>query len=182
MNQYFFKMSQAEKNNILDQHKTIYDGYVTQFGQQSNTQPLYVQDYANDKTGLVVSNKGNVKSYTNIGINESHSMLDGIADGPLDLENGTVDFDDVENEDDDYRFFSAGVSDNEDDDDFSFHSFEIDEEEMDMDTEEDDDEDMDIDFDEKMSIDLVDEVPEDLKEDFIKKLDESLSMFKRIIK
>jgi hypothetical protein len=189
MNQYFFKMSQAEKNNILDQHKTIYDGYVTQFGQQSNTQPLYVQDYANDKAGLVVSNKGNVKSYTNIGINESHSMLDGIADGPLDLENGTVDFDDVENEDDDYRFFSAGVSDDEDDD-FSFHSFEIDEEEMDMDTEEEDidmdteedGEDMDIDFDEKMSIDLVDEVPEDLKENFIKKLDESLSMFKRIIK
>ena len=189
MNQYFFKMSQAEKNNILDQHKTIYDGYVTQFGQQSNTQPLYVQDYANDKVGLVVSNKGNVKSYTNIGINESHSMLDGIADGPLDLENCKVDFDDVENEDDDYRFFSAGVSDDEDDD-FSFHSFEIDEEEMDMDTEEEDidmdteedGEDMDIDFDEKMSIDLVDEVPEDLKEDFIKKLDESLSMFKRIIK
>ena len=191
MNQYFFKMSQAEKNNILDQHKTIYDGYVTQFGQQSNTQPLYVQDFANDKGGMVVSNKGNVKQYTNIGINESHSMLDGIADGPLDLENGTVDFDDVENQDDDYKFFSAGLP-SDDDEDFSFHSFEIDEDMEDMDMEDysededmedySDDEDMDVDFTDKLSIDLVDTVPEDMKESFVKNLDESLSMFKRIIK
>ena len=39
MGQYFFKMSQAEKNDILDKHKTIYDGYVTEYGQQRNTQP-----------------------------------------------------------------------------------------------------------------------------------------------
>jgi hypothetical protein len=82
MGQYFFKMSQAEKNDILDKHKTIYDGYVTEYGQQSNTQPLYVQDYANDKEGMVVSNKGVVKPYTNMGINESHTGLDMIADDP----------------------------------------------------------------------------------------------------
>mgnify|MGYP000149987123 CR=1 FL=1 len=94
MGQYFFKMSQAEKNDILDKHKTIYDGYVTEYGQQSNTQPLYVQDYANDKEGMVVSNKGVVKPYTNMGINESHTGLDMIADDPEHLKHGTVDLSD----------------------------------------------------------------------------------------
>jgi hypothetical protein len=41
---------------------------------------------------------------------------------------------------------------------------------------------MDVDFTDKLSIDLVDAVPEDMKESFVKNLDESLSMFKRIIK
>ena len=105
MAQYFFKMSQSERNNILDQHKTIYDGYVTQYGQQSNTQPLYVQDFANDKVGLTVSNKGVVKPYTNMGINESHTGLDMIGGDEHDqsemkyrhLENGTVDIDSIMN-------------------------------------------------------------------------------------
>jgi hypothetical protein len=38
--------------------------------QVSNTQPLYVYDPAGDKEGLVVNNKGEVKKYTNFGINE----------------------------------------------------------------------------------------------------------------
>lgn len=181
MNQYFFKMSQNEKNNILDQHKTIYDGYVTQFGQQSNIQPLYVQDFANDKDGIVVSNKGNVKTYTNIGINESHLPLDMIGDGPDDLENGTVDFDDVEDMDDDYEFFSSGSSDDYDDD-FSYEDDEEDEEYYEEEIYEKDDDDEEVDFDSKMSMDLIKDIPDDLKEDFIVKLDESLSMFKRIIK
>lgn len=194
MNQYFFKMSQAEKNNILDQHKTIYDGFVTQFGQQSNTQPLYVQDFANDKGGIVVTNKGDIKTYTNVGINESHSMLDRIADGPDDLENGTVDFNDVEN-DDDYEFFSAGSSDDykdrsmydpyyDDEEDFSDimnigDDYLEDEEHYEEEFSEEDEE---IDFDDKLSMELIKDVPDDLKEEFIVKLDESLSMFKRIIK
>ena len=102
MAQYFFKMTNEEKNNILNQHKTIYDGYVTEYGQQTNKQPLYVQDYANDKVGLVVSNKGVVKPYTNMGINESHTGLDMIGGDSHDqseykyrhLKNGTVDLDD----------------------------------------------------------------------------------------
>ena len=73
MNAYFFKMDQAEKNDILDQHKKIYDGFVTNYG-QSNQQPLYVQDFANDKEGITVSNKGVVKSYTNMNINEADAM------------------------------------------------------------------------------------------------------------
>ena len=60
MAQYFFKMTNEEKNNILNQHKTIYDGFATQYA-QNNQQPLYVQDFANDKGGITVSNKGDVK-------------------------------------------------------------------------------------------------------------------------
>jgi hypothetical protein len=63
-------MSNDEKNNILDQHKTLYNGYKTMQPQVSNTQPLYTQDFANDKGGVTVTNKGEVKTYMNYGINE----------------------------------------------------------------------------------------------------------------
>jgi hypothetical protein len=64
------QLSPSEKSDILDQHKQIYDGYKTMLPQVSNTQPLYTQDYANDKNGITVNNKGVVKRYTNVGINE----------------------------------------------------------------------------------------------------------------
>ena len=35
MNAYFFKMTNEEKSNILDQHKEVYDGYVTQYAQSN---------------------------------------------------------------------------------------------------------------------------------------------------
>ena len=70
MNAYFFKMTNEERDNILDQHKTIYDGYVTSYAQQPKEQPLYTQDFANDKQGITVSNKGVVTAYKNMGINE----------------------------------------------------------------------------------------------------------------
>jgi hypothetical protein len=70
MNAYYFKMTNEERDNILDQHKTIYDGYVTSYAQQPKEQPLYTQDFANDKEGITVSNKGVVTSYKNMGINE----------------------------------------------------------------------------------------------------------------
>ncbi len=77
MNAYFFKMNKAERNDILDQHRQIYDGYVTTYGQQINQQPLYIQDFANDKGGLVVNNKGVVKPYSNMRINEMrHDGMD----------------------------------------------------------------------------------------------------------
>jgi hypothetical protein len=63
-------MTNEEKENILDQHKTIYDGYVTSYAQQPKEQPLYTQDFANDKQGLTVSNKGVVTGYKNMNINE----------------------------------------------------------------------------------------------------------------
>jgi hypothetical protein len=70
MNAYFFKMTSEERSNILDQHKEIYDGYVTSYAQQPNQQPLYVQDYANDKGGINVNNRGEVSTYGNMRINE----------------------------------------------------------------------------------------------------------------
>ena len=70
MNQYFFKMTNEERTNILDQHKHVYDGYVTNYS-NSNEQPLYVQDFANDKGGVTINNRGEVSSYKNMGINES---------------------------------------------------------------------------------------------------------------
>ena len=128
MNAYFFNITNEERSNILDKHKEIYDGYVTQYA-KPNEQPLYVQDLANDKNGITVNNRGEVGEYRNMNINEmrydgkdtglfsdevkedvysgSHGFepeetfeeidemqLDTIADGPMDLENGTVDFDD----------------------------------------------------------------------------------------
>ena len=64
------QLSASEKQDILNQHKSLYNGYQTMQPQVSNTQPLYVFDAAGDKDGMVVNNKGEVKKYTNVGINE----------------------------------------------------------------------------------------------------------------
>jgi hypothetical protein len=64
------QLSSEEKSDILDQHKNVYNGYQTMQPQVSNTQPLTVYDFAGDKDGMVVNNKGEVKKYTNMGINE----------------------------------------------------------------------------------------------------------------
>lgn len=114
MNSYFFGITKEEKENILDQHKKPYDGYVTQYI-KPEVQPLYVQDFANDKEGLTVNNKGEVKHHTYMGINEdvfsgSHGFepevsfeetetkeqLDMIGDGSDDLTHGTFDDEDVD--------------------------------------------------------------------------------------
>jgi hypothetical protein len=71
MNAYFFPVSNEERENILNKHKHVYNGYKTlNPNPVENEQPLFVQDFANDKGGLVVNNKGEVKPYTNMGINE----------------------------------------------------------------------------------------------------------------
>ena len=195
MSQYFFKMSQAEKNNILDQHKSIYDGFVTQFGQTNNTQPLYVQDYANDKVGLVVTNKGVVKSYTNMGINESKLPLDQIGDSESDLENGTVDFDNDNTLHHNYDTISLGSKIDSDEDDFydeinnhrefsrRENLFGDDDMRLDfINYNDDDDMDSEIDFIETHDVDLIDDVPVDLKENFNAKWVETLEMFNRLLK
>lgn len=92
MKAYFLNVPNEEKENILNQHKNVYDGYVTNYA-KPNEQPLYVQDFANDKNGITVSNKGVVKRYTNVGINENmdEMELDMIGDGPMDFEAGVFD-------------------------------------------------------------------------------------------
>ena len=202
MAQYFFKMTNEERTNILDQHKTIYDGYVTEYAQGENKQPLYVQDFANDKGGITVNNKGEVKPYTNMGINESiDGRLDMIGDGDDDLRNGTVDFSSIDNDEDD-SYISLGITNNDDEDDhrdLSMYNpydgdknFDFDDEEsFDIELDEVDDTILDLKpewSDEEEGIvndiynDNFDEVDEEEKDSFLNKLNESLDMFRRFKK
>jgi hypothetical protein len=197
MAQYFFKMSQAEKNDILDKHKTIYDGYVTQYGQQPNTQPLYVQDFASDKGGITVNNKGEVKEYTNMNINEDIDRHDRIGDGPTDLKGGTVDLhgqsDDYKDRsmydpyygDDEDEYVSLGLT-NDDEDEDSL-GIVINFDELGEDYEYDIDRDFEEDLAGPMNYEVTgdsfkDEVDDEELPDFMEKLNESLDMFKRFKK
>jgi hypothetical protein len=72
-------LSPSEKSDILDQHRTLYNGYQSMQPKVSNTQPLYVQDFAKDKNGVTMSNKGVVTHYTNFGINEQWQAAVGDA-------------------------------------------------------------------------------------------------------
>ena len=82
MNAYFFATTNEERSNILDQHKKIYDGLQTMQSQMKNPMDLYVQDFANDKEGITVNSKGDVKKYTNTKIHEQldipYPTVDGI--------------------------------------------------------------------------------------------------------
>jgi hypothetical protein len=72
MNTFFLNVDPQERENILNKHREVYDGYRTLNPAAMKSElPLYTQDFANDKLGLVVNNKGEVKAYTNMGINES---------------------------------------------------------------------------------------------------------------
>lgn len=72
MNAFFLSIKPEERDNILQRHRELYNGYQTlNPAAVENQQPLYTQDFANDKMGMVVNNKGEVKQYTNMGINES---------------------------------------------------------------------------------------------------------------
>ena len=110
---YFFNITEEERNNILDKHKHLYDGYVTNYG-TNKEQPLYVQDLANDKEGITVNNRGEVSTYKNMGINESMDLpLDMIGDGDEDLEHGTM-------EDDSFDLDEQDMSDEEGDEEPKF--------------------------------------------------------------
>ena len=64
MNGLFLTITKEEKENILDKHKSVYDGYATK-SQPSNMTPLYTQDFANDKDGVQIDHLGNVSKYNN---------------------------------------------------------------------------------------------------------------------
>lgn len=196
MNSYFFKMTQAEKNNILDQHKTVYDGYATQYG-QNNQQPLYVQDFANDKGGITVNNRGEVKSYTNMNINEMYysvdaetapevsfdfggpdsmavnmeEQMDMIGDGSDDLDHGTFEDDETEmlvSPEGDMEIF---VDSDDDMDTMRGRFF--------------DDEDMDSEWDEprfdEIDLSKSDDIDMDQLEPLEEQVNKTLDMFRRII-
>lgn len=66
MNPQLFNVNQEERDNILNKHKTLYDGYAVRYNQEpAKEQPLYVQDFANDKEGITVNSNGEVSSYNN---------------------------------------------------------------------------------------------------------------------
>ena len=197
MNAYFFKMTNEEKDNILDQHKTIYDGYVTSYAQQPKEQPLYTQDFANDKEGITVSNKGIVTSYKNMGINEMR--FDGKSTGLFSSEEpkeGSIQPSSVytpeesfesEDKDDEY-YVSLGehldmIGDGEDDLEHGTFGHEDDSDmvlispEIDFDDESDGD-DLVFDTDSAIFNDIDDEEVDGLFDD----LNESLDMFKRFTK
>lgn len=102
MNNYYLNITKEERENILDKHKNVYDGYVTNYV-KPELQQLYVQDFANDKGGITVNNKGVVTTYRNMNINEDvfsgsefepqdvhYEQHDMIGDGDDDLEHGTM--------------------------------------------------------------------------------------------
>ena len=67
---YMLNISDEEKQALLNQHSKPYDGYQTlRFPEPDNR--IYTYDPAGDKGGITVNNRGEVKSYTNVGINES---------------------------------------------------------------------------------------------------------------
>jgi hypothetical protein len=174
-------MTNEEKNNILDQHKEVYDGYVTQYS-QSKEQPLYTQDFANDKEGLTVNNKGVVTTYKNMNINEMKH--DGKSTGLF------------SDEEEEYNegYISAGTEYAPEE------SFEEVEEQLDMigDGEDDltngtvdfddefemcEDDDFEMNLDDLMDLgDEENEIEEEEKEEILNKINESLDMFKRLKK
>jgi len=67
---YILNISDEEKQALLNQHSKPYDGYQTlRFPEPDNR--IYTYDPAGDKGGITVNNRGEVKPYTNVGINES---------------------------------------------------------------------------------------------------------------
>ena len=210
MNAYFFKMTNEERDNILDQHKTVYDGYVTSYAQQPKEQPLYTQDFANDKQGLTVSNKGVVTPYKNMNINEMR--YDGKSTGLFSeeepKEQGHISGGSIyepeesfESEDDKSYMVSVGeqldmIGDGDDDLEHGVFGHDDEEEGIDYSDDEylrrksgegrdiyDDDDELDIDkfvFDDDSEI--FDDVDEDEVEGLFDGLRESLDMFKRFTK
>ena len=200
MNAYFFKMTNEERDNILDQHKTIYDGYVTSYAQQPKEQPLYTQDFANDKQGITVSNKGVVTAYKNMGINEMR--YDGKSTGLFSKEEPTENhispgsqFEpeesfELEDKDEDY-YVSLGenldmIGDGEDDLEHGVFGHEDDSDmvllspEIDFDDEDDDDE-LVFDLDDRI-FDDEDDIDDEEVDGLFDNLRESLDMFKRFTK
>jgi len=201
-------MTNEEKNNILDQHKEIYDGYVTSYAQPEKNQPLYTQDYANDKEGVTVNNKGDVSSYKTMKINEMHAdgKSTGLFSNEEPKEQGHISpgsqyepEESFESEEDEGHYVSMGeqldmIGDG--DDDLEHGTFEDDEdfEELEDELFNDDDimaltnpDDSDDDFDLNI-IDLfgledeVDEFEQGEQDDIISNITESLDMFKRFMK
>lgn len=68
-NAFFLNITEEEKQSIQDRHRSLYDGYVTKGDTVPKMEQLKVEDLAQDKKGITVSNMGEVKEYTNKEVN-----------------------------------------------------------------------------------------------------------------
>lgn len=82
-------MSDEERQSILQQHSSFYNGYAVG-NVPSNLTPLTVYDPAGDKGGITVDNKGDVSTYKNHMVNEAKVKrdLEGF-DKPEDFDDGS---------------------------------------------------------------------------------------------
>jgi len=90
-------ISDEERSSILNTHRSFYDGYATG-NVPSNQTPLTVEDLAQDKGGIQVTNTGEVKTYNNniheqaiipaddMDVSDVEPAFDFVSDGPLDGE------------------------------------------------------------------------------------------------
>ncbi len=63
-------ISDEERQAIIKQHESVYNGYAVG-NVPTNMYPLTVGDYATDKGGITLNNKGDVTTYKNHLVNES---------------------------------------------------------------------------------------------------------------
>jgi hypothetical protein len=183
-------MTNEEKNNILDQHKEVYDGYVTQYT-QSNEQPLYVQDFANDKEGITVNNKGEVTAYKNMNINEMKhdNKSTGLFSDEEEEYNEVVEYispgskfvpeESFEEVDEQLDMIGDG------EDDLTNGTVDFDDDKVFPDGSSifDEGDDFEMNLDDLMDLgDEENEIEEEEKEDILNNVNESLDMFKRLKK
>ena len=84
-------ISDEERKAIIKQHESVYDGYAVG-NVPSNMYPLTVADYATDKGGITVNNKGEVTTYKNHLVNESEVKEYASADTNYDEVDSAYDF------------------------------------------------------------------------------------------
>lgn len=68
-NAFFLNITKEEKESIQDKHRSLYDGYVTNGDTAPKMEQLKVEDLAQDKKGITVSNTGEVKHHTDKEVN-----------------------------------------------------------------------------------------------------------------
>jgi len=68
-NAFFLNITNEEKQSIQDRHRSLYDGYSTNGDTSPKMNQLKVENLALDEKGITVSNRGDVKEYTNTEVN-----------------------------------------------------------------------------------------------------------------
>ena len=71
---YMLNISDEEKQALLSQHSSPYNGYQTMQPRVPNLQPLKVYDAAGDKKGVQVTSNGDVRTYSNVNLREGKEM------------------------------------------------------------------------------------------------------------